>query len=337
MVQYVFTPWRDQHELLVVRGQFYPRSIGQETVQPGSSDRVGQAACEVDHRQQAVARVSVWMHRGHCPHLVESTALLTAAQLLERSEHDSAPISELRQSSATTSAIRASYATAFSRFVTGLLDGQQDKQRKMSMYAVAKEVGLPAAFVELRHQVTHEQLPSLATLRKAAVRALQWIWEYYWKLLEEPPLPAANADGQEALRKDSALIDTFMEILQEGDEDVRRSRVDEMTVSIPVTDALLVLQHISSSAKEPKLILRAVRLTHQLLAGPLRSLEAAGKDTIRDVEMVRGHVRSAQTELAKLGDESVHQEMEDDSNVLLESKAWVREPNNWVPRPIGVV
>ena len=55
-------------------------------------------------------------------------------------------------------------------FVTGLLDSHQDKARKISMYGVAKSVGLPATFVELRHQATHEQLPSLTRLRAAAGR-----------------------------------------------------------------------------------------------------------------------------------------------------------------------
>lgn len=53
------------------------------------------------------------------------------------------------------------------------------------MYGVAKIIGLPAAFVELRHQGTHEPMPSLAQLRPAAARALVWIWEYYWKNLPE--------------------------------------------------------------------------------------------------------------------------------------------------------
>ncbi|KAJ4306377.1 rRNA-processing protein las1 [Collariella sp. IMI 366227] len=51
-------------------------------------------------------------------------------------------------------------------FVTGLLDSHQDKQRKMSMYDVAKSVGLPATFVELRHQATHEQLRLSHEIRK---------------------------------------------------------------------------------------------------------------------------------------------------------------------------
>lgn len=74
---------------------------------------------------------------------------------------------------------------AFTRFVTGLLDSQQDKARKLSMYGVARTLGLPAAFVELRHQGTHEPMPGLGQLRPAARGALGWIWEYYWRHLRE--------------------------------------------------------------------------------------------------------------------------------------------------------
>lgn len=66
MVQYVINPWRNQGELLRVRQQLYPA-----------------AGKPVDDssRRHAVAQVSVWMQRGNCPHLVESTAILTSAVL----------------------------------------------------------------------------------------------------------------------------------------------------------------------------------------------------------------------------------------------------------------
>ena len=66
MVQYVITPWRDRGELLQVRQQLYQVSGGPK------NDA---------ERRQAVAVVSVWMQRGNCPHLVESTAILTSAIL----------------------------------------------------------------------------------------------------------------------------------------------------------------------------------------------------------------------------------------------------------------
>ncbi|KAH6636927.1 Las1-like-domain-containing protein [Chaetomium tenue] len=242
MVQYIFTPWRNRHELLAVRAQFYPEhhhhehARGPQTPQtpsqskpqtrlrsrpwsqtqsqpPSQSQSQSQSQTQAQShpsgtaataaaKQQAVAHVSMWMHRGGCPHMVESTALLMAAMLSDEgygfgNRNESGKGKEGgfgdggggggRGAAAASRAyaVRAAYSAAFSRFVTGLLDSHQDKQRKMSMYDVAKSVGLPATFVELRHQATHEQLPSLPRLRAAAASALQWIWEYYWRGLEE--------------------------------------------------------------------------------------------------------------------------------------------------------
>lgn len=88
MVQYVFTPWRDRRELLLVREQFY-----------------GKSQQQVDGKEVAVARVSMWMQRGNCPHMVESTALLMAAILSD------GPVG----TGSSTYAVRAAYSAAFSR------------------------------------------------------------------------------------------------------------------------------------------------------------------------------------------------------------------------------
>ncbi|KAK0728097.1 Las1-like-domain-containing protein [Lasiosphaeria miniovina] len=200
MVQYIFTPWRERGELLAVRRQFYPNrnnddddSQQRQTIPPQNGDAHTE---QQQNQQRAVARVSVWMHRGNCPHMVESTALLTAAILGDQQlvASPAAAADDWLAGGGPVYAVRAAYSAAFSRFVTGLLDSHQDKQRKMSMYGVAKSVGLPATFVELRHQATHEQLPSLTRLRAAARQALDWIWDYYWKhLLLLLPEPAAAA------------------------------------------------------------------------------------------------------------------------------------------------
>lgn len=202
MVQYIFTPWRDRRELLAVRRQFYPALDGETRAVTREEAQVVEAA-----QNAAVARVAVWMQRGHCPHMVESTALLMAAVLADVGagtgtnasasragasasptlSTPTAPHSPAVASSSAASAsyaARATYAAAFSRFVTGLLDGHQDRARKLSMHGLAQTVGLPPGFVELRHQATHEALPALRRLRAAARQALAWIWGYYWVNME---------------------------------------------------------------------------------------------------------------------------------------------------------
>ena len=79
-------------------------------------------------------------------------------------------------------------------FVTGLLDSHQESKYKVSMYTQAQKIGLPALFVDIRHEATHGDMPNLTNLRSAAERALRWLWEDYWKGLEEQEvaLPASG-------------------------------------------------------------------------------------------------------------------------------------------------
>ena len=78
--------------------------------------------------------------------------------------------------------------------MTGLLDSQQESKYKVSMYTQAQKIGLPALFVDIRHEATHGDMPNLTNLRSAAERALSWLWDDYWKGLEgeAPGLPGST-------------------------------------------------------------------------------------------------------------------------------------------------
>ncbi|KAL4920484.1 Las1-like-domain-containing protein [Aspergillus aurantiobrunneus] len=151
MSKVTFTPWKTTSDLLSVRAQFYPPP---EYTGP-------------DLRSRACATVAAWKLRGNLPHPVEATALLTDAIL-----HDDAAKNSVF-------AIRATYAAAFCRFVTGLVDNKLHGARK-TMFSRAADLGLPASFVELRHEATHRELPSLTVLRDAVARSLDWLWGFYW-------------------------------------------------------------------------------------------------------------------------------------------------------------
>lgn len=73
--------------------------------QPGQ-DETGKTHGQRHRQRQAVVRVSMWMQRGNCPHVVESTALLTAAML-----------SDDGLLAGSAYAVRAAYSAAFSRYV----------------------------------------------------------------------------------------------------------------------------------------------------------------------------------------------------------------------------
>ncbi|KAM3535075.1 hypothetical protein MY4038_001651 [Beauveria bassiana] len=239
MVQYIFTPWRDRQELLLVRDQLYADT--QDDADPDARRA---------RQNLAVARISMWVHRGNCPHMVESTALLFAAVLSD-------DMAATQSAGSSTYAVRAAYSAAFSRFVTGLLDGHQDKLRKQSMYSLAKAIGLPATFVELRHQATHEQLPSLAKLRPAAHTALDWIWHYYWKQLGQ----ASDAPAPQDPCKEAVLC-----YLREEDENRRQKLIARELRRWKMDKLMAAIKGLQATLPGNQVYLKCMKLKQELLA-----------------------------------------------------------------------
>lgn len=111
MVQYVITPWRDRRELLAVRAQFYPTISSTSNSSYHRSPSISSLSeQQLQDQHDAVSRVHMWTLRGGCPHLVESTALLTAAMLNEVE-------GELKGHGTRDFTLRLAYSTAFSRLV----------------------------------------------------------------------------------------------------------------------------------------------------------------------------------------------------------------------------
>ena len=67
------------------------------------------------------------------------------------------------------------YAMALTRLVNGVVDPLQQKAHAASVHQLALEQGLPASLVDVRHECTHNRLPSLPTLRLGAEQALLWL------------------------------------------------------------------------------------------------------------------------------------------------------------------
>lgn len=93
MVQYVITPWRNRQELLDARAKLYATQNEQSRLERSRIE---------GEKAHAVAKVAVWVQRGNCPHLVESTAILTSAWLNDVPGN-------------SVYCVRAAYAAAFCR------------------------------------------------------------------------------------------------------------------------------------------------------------------------------------------------------------------------------
>lgn len=64
------------------------------------------------------------------------------------------------------------------------------------MFSRALDLGLPASFVELRHEATHRELPSLTVLRDSTGRSLEWLWGFYWRGVGADSFSGVSGGGE---------------------------------------------------------------------------------------------------------------------------------------------
>lgn len=94
-----------------------------------------------------------------------------------------------------------SFAMVLIRFVNSLIDAVQTPPFTLPAYHLATIVGLPSHFVELRHAATHDELPSLTTLRKFAQDALEWQWKNYWTFVGKSDQKKQTTVDKEYVKK----------------------------------------------------------------------------------------------------------------------------------------
>ncbi len=71
---------------------------------------------------------------------------------------------------------RLLHATAVLRCVNGLVEPGQRGITAAPVQSLARNVGLPAWVVDMRHEISHKELPSLSTLRLGSDFLLKYLW-----------------------------------------------------------------------------------------------------------------------------------------------------------------
>lgn len=196
------------------------------------------------------------------------------------------------------------------------------------MYSIAKSIGLPATYVELRHQATHEELPSLTKLRIATQKALRWIWDYYWA-----KIPAVATKQDEC----DAFVQGTFDARGQGE----MGGVDEGGFAEWSTEQLLQalwsLDRRGSSA-------RADELWVQMMQTRIMSEGSSGGRTPRsetDVPKL-GTIEDLRSEMMEMvrkleGQEKRMSEEDSRPDEALEGKGWAMWEGPWVPKPIGAI
>lgn len=134
-------------------------------------------------RQRAISRVAAWRSRAQLPVAINATAQLAELQLHEQlAEHHHHAVGVSSRSHMELSLL---YASVVVRCVNGLVDGSQNGSYAMAVSALAQRIGIPLWIVDLRHESTHNQLPSLPVLRFASQHLLAWLRANYWYKQEE--------------------------------------------------------------------------------------------------------------------------------------------------------
>ncbi|TMW56113.1 hypothetical protein Poli38472_008761 [Pythium oligandrum] len=181
---------------------------------------------DLHEQQRAVARVAVWRSRGEVPISISATAQLVEIGIHERmaNHHQHA----IGGSTRSYMELALMYSSAIVRCVNGLVDCSQKGAYAMAVSALAQRIGIPLWIVDLRHESTHNQLPSLAVLRFAAQHLLAWLRSNYWDRQEDairsqvrkvadvviPRLPSQEgASVPETPLKDALDADRFRDIL----------------------------------------------------------------------------------------------------------------------------
>lgn len=117
---------------------------------------------------------------------------------------------------------RLMYGMAIIRFVNGLVDREQKGKFAKSINSLARSMGLPSWFVDLRHASTHEHLPSLTVLRAGALQAVGWLHDNYWihnlKNTDEKILLQHNPEIKIKLNEYKECRKTFIKEKYSGNE-----------------------------------------------------------------------------------------------------------------------
>lgn len=177
------------------------------------------------------------------------------------------------------------------------------------MYSIAKNIGLPATFVELRHQATHEQLPSLAKLRSASRKALVWIWDYYWKHL-----------GEAEKAKDPCK-ELVLSYLREDDE-VARTKIMGQLRQWDLGHLQMTIAELQKTLPGNQVFLKCLKLSKDMAA---MAAEEANDPDPEESGM-----------LEEQGQEQEQGQGQDPDRSPEPNTGWSRYGGAWKPKPIGI-
>ncbi|XP_059430507.1 uncharacterized protein LOC132164104 isoform X2 [Corylus avellana] len=153
-----------------------------------------------DSVASALKRILAWQSRGCLPVAIEVTASII--EIHQRDPHfrkdqlDGASINcradQTNDASLSEEMLAMLYCMAIIRLVNGVVEKTR-KKTEASIAVAAGAIGIPRMLIDIRHEGSHRELPALKIVRRASVKALDWLKSYYW----EPQKKAIPFRGDE--------------------------------------------------------------------------------------------------------------------------------------------
>ena len=178
-------PWIDWDEWIAVKNALYPVDTSSSSSSSSSSSTTTSSSSSSSSTTTtssstpnntniiwALEIISLWRSRGKLPHSCDSTA-----QLVEISNRD---CNSNNNNYRSENELRIAYSLTVVRGINGLVDQNQQGVFADSVLGLAARIGIPGWIVELRHEATHNKLPSLSLLRAAARHLITWYYDNYW-------------------------------------------------------------------------------------------------------------------------------------------------------------
>ena len=130
---------------------------------------------ELKNKRRALEIVQMWRVRGRVPLAIDAHAQIVELQLMDEE------VMREKKRRRNESTLRLSYAMTLTRLVNGICDPSQKGKFAMSVQTLATQLNVPRTLVDIRHDSTHNQLPSIQRLRKASEDAIGWLDANYWE------------------------------------------------------------------------------------------------------------------------------------------------------------
>mmetsp|Transcript_3412 Transcript_3412/g.11548 ORF Transcript_3412/g.11548 Transcript_3412/m.11548 type:complete len:710 (-) Transcript_3412:481-2610(-) len=141
----------------------------------GSQEEEEDQEDELKNKRRALEIVQMWRVRGRVPLAIDAHAQIVELQLMDEE------VMREKKRRRNESTLRLSYAMTLTRLVNGICDPSQKGKFAMSVQTLATQLNVPRTLVDIRHDSTHNQLPSIQRLRKASEDAIGWLDANYWE------------------------------------------------------------------------------------------------------------------------------------------------------------